>query len=90
MANLLSLSAELLVLIFSSSPSIQTAALLSSTNQRLRAVWLEHGDIIIASILEPQTPAYNDAVELAILEETWSHDTHPVTPIPVRLCRRKA
>ena len=86
MANLLSLSAELLVLIYSSSPTIQTAALFSGTSQRLRAIWLEHGDIIIASVLEPQTPAYKDAVELAILEETWTHDTHPVNPIPVRLC----
>jgi hypothetical protein len=86
MANLLSLSVELLVLIYSSSATIQTAALFSGTNQRLRAVWLEHGDIIIASILEPQTPAYKDAVGLAILEETWTHDTHPANSIPVRLC----
>lgn len=86
MANLLSLSAELLVLIFSSSPTIQAATLFSSTSQRLRAVWLEHGDIIIASILKPKTPAYKDAVELAILEETWTSDVRPVNPIPIRSC----
>lgn len=86
MANLLSLSTELLVLIYSSSPTIEIAALLSSTNQRLRAVWLEHGGIIIANILEPQIPASKDAVELAILEGTWTHNTHPVNPIPLRLC----
>ena len=86
MANLLSLSAELLVLIFSSSTTVQTAATLSGTSQRLRAVWLEHGDIIIANILQSRIPDYKDAVELAILEETWTHDAHPVNPIPVRLC----
>lgn len=86
MANLLSLSAELLVLINSSSPTIETVAILSGTSQRLRDVWLEHGDVIIAKILEPQIPAYKDAVDLATLEETWANNTRPVNPIPVRLC----
>ena len=86
MANLLSLSAELLVLIFSSSATIQTAALLSGTNQRLHAVWLEHGDNIIANVLEPQILAYKDAVELASLEETWTDSSNAVDSIPVRLC----
>lgn len=31
-------------------------------------------------------PAYKDAVELAILEEIWTDNPHPLDPIPIRLC----
>ncbi|GAB7322838.1 hypothetical protein MBLNU13_g05403t1 [Cladosporium sp. NU13] len=86
MANLPSLSTELLVLTYSSSPTIQTAALLSRISQRFRAVWLENSDQIIANILEPRILAYKDAAELAILEETWSDNSHQVDQIPIRLC----
>lgn len=71
---------------YSSSTTVQTAALLSGINQRFRAVWLEHSDQIIASILEPQIPAYKDAVDLAVLEETWTDNSHYVDPVPIRLC----
>ena len=85
MANLFSLSTELLVLIYTSSPTIQTAILLSCTDQRLRAIWLEHSDNIIANILEPRISDYRDAAELAILEKTWSDNSHRRDSIPVRL-----
>jgi hypothetical protein len=82
----LSLSTELLLLTHSSCPIIQAAALFSGTSQRLRAVWLEHGHHIVASILKPYIPAYEDAVHLTILENTWTDNSHPVNPVRIYLC----
>lgn len=85
MANLLSLSNELLIAIYTASPTIQSAALLSTANRRLRAVWIEHSKPIIASILQPQIPDYEDAVDLAILEETWIN-ARPNNPASLHEC----
>lgn len=86
MANLLSLSNELLIAIDSSSHAIQSAALLSATSRRLHAIWLEHSDHIITSILKPHIPDYEDAVDLAVLENTWTNDIPSSNPTPVSRC----
>lgn len=94
MATLLSLSTELLIAIYSSSTTIQSAASLSSTDKRLRAIWLEHTDHIIAGILKARIPAFDNAVDLAILEEIWTDKdstqaASPASkeiPTPLRKC----
>ncbi|KAM0695550.1 hypothetical protein Q7P36_005910 [Cladosporium allicinum] len=105
MVGLLSLSNELLIDIYCAAPTLESAVSLSNTNRRLRAVWLEHSNHLIASILSATTPAYEDALDLAVMEETWassgSSDTQsaqyrlrpasPTTPttVPARLCLRR-
>jgi hypothetical protein len=102
MAGLLSLSNELLIAIYSAVPTLESAVSLSGTSRRLRAVWLEHSNHIITSILSATTPAYEDALDLAVKEETWASsgtsDTQSAqyrlrpassttpTPVPARLC----
>lgn len=86
MANLLCLSNELLIAIYSSSSTLQFAAALSGANKRLRAIWLEHTDHIVTEILKSHIEAYEDALELATLEETWTTDSPATTPVSIRQC----
>lgn len=86
MANLLSLSNELLIAIYSSGNTIQSAVFFAATSQRLRAIWPVHSDHIIASILKPHI----HAVDLAVLEDTWtnvnpSSNTTTLSKCPPRL-----
>jgi hypothetical protein len=69
MATLLSLPNEILICIYVYSTTIQSAVSLSGVNRRLRSVWFKHANHIAETILKTQIPAYQDAVELAILEE---------------------
>lgn len=68
MPNLLNLSTELLVQIFTASPSVKTAIQLSSANRLLRDIWLQHTTFIVDDIIKSTVPAADDAVTLAILE----------------------
>lgn len=70
MAALLLLPTELIICIYKSC-TIQTAASLYTTNKQLYSVWLENTDCITEAILRSQIPAYEAAIELAILEEIW-------------------
>ena len=89
MAELLSLPNEMLMCIYMCSSTIESAVSLSTVNKRLYLVWLEHMDQITESILRRHIPDYEDAVDLAILEDTRINDTHltPSTtdPFPIRL-----
>lgn len=68
MAAFLSLPSELILDIYTRISTLDCAARLSSTNKRLRSVWLENDSRIAEAILRPRVPSYEDAVELAILE----------------------
>lgn len=68
MTGLLSLSNELLIHVFGASDSIQDALNFSTVNHQLRAIWLEHRDQILESILRSSIPAYDEALETAALE----------------------
>jgi hypothetical protein len=72
MVNLLSLSNELLVQVFSSSDTIQSAATFSGANKQMHSLWVEHNNQILTNILPTQIIAYKDAKDLAILEEIWT------------------
>jgi len=74
MVGLLSLSNELLVQVFSSSDTIQSAASLSGATKTLHSLWDEHNNQILTNILSAQTIEYEAAVELAILEEIWAKE----------------
>jgi len=92
---------ERLTGIYSSAPSLQSAVCLPDTGRRLRAVWLEHSNHIIASILTTTIPAHEDALDLAVTEKTrassGTSDTqcapsprpfppHAPATVPTRLC----
>lgn len=83
MAGLLSLPVELLVTVFISS-SIRSAVVLSGANRQLHAIWVEHSSHIVPSILLPKITAYENAVSLAIFEETRSKNTRLALPASER------
>lgn len=89
MVNLLSLPNEMLICIYENSSKIVLAVFLSSVNRRLRSVWLKHMNHIAEATLRRQIPAYQDAVDLAVLEETLVDKTRLVLPttnqVPVLL-----
>jgi hypothetical protein len=68
MTTLLSLPNELIIHIYTHAPTLQAAACLSAVNRRLRSVWLENTNQIAEPILRRQIPAYDEAVDVAILE----------------------
>lgn len=68
MAGLSALPNELLLLIFTSSPSISAAIRLSEVSRSLREVWLENFKHITTAILQAEIPAYDDAVALVEYE----------------------
>jgi len=71
MVGLLSLSNELLVQVFSSSDTIETASTLSRVDKTMHSLWAAHKNHILEEILPNQIIGYEEAVELAILEEIW-------------------
>lgn len=93
MADLLSLPNELLTNIYTHIATLQSAACLSAANKRMYAIWLRDTDRIADCIVRRQIPAHERAIELAILEETWSEDNTPPLPIdnkpPIRLYGRR-
>lgn len=84
MYTLLTVSPELLKQIFSASDTVQDALNFAASSQYLRAVWLEHSDLIIEDILKPLIPAYAEAINLAITETRLSLSLE-VDP-PLRSC----
>ena len=79
MATLLSLPNEMLICIYTNS-IIESAVSLSSVNRRLHSIWAKHADHVAEIILRRQIPAYQDAVDLAILEETLIDKTQLALP----------
>ena len=77
MASLLSLPDELLTEIYILAGQ-QTRALvrLSAVNRRLRAIWLQDADFIIAQVVQLKAPGHQDAIALTLLETRC--------PVPVR------
>jgi hypothetical protein len=73
-AGLLSLSHERLILIYSSS-TIQSTVSLSSANTQLHSILLANNNQILESILRKEIPTYEDVVDFATLEETWTNNT---------------
>jgi hypothetical protein len=71
MPHLLSLPNELIVDILALCPTIKTAACLSGTNKKIRAIWLRHTHHVLESIVSSrlEIPAYKHALELADLQE---------------------
>lgn len=68
MPQLLELPTELFVQVFTASETILDALHLSGTHRLLNAIWLEHSEPFIVGILESFLPAYNEAVQLTVLE----------------------
>lgn len=70
MTDLLSLLTELIVHILASCPDIRTTTCPASANKELHAIWLKHTYQILESIVRPQLPAYEDATEVAKLQNS--------------------
>jgi hypothetical protein len=89
MAKLLSLPNEMLVCNYINSPTVESAVSLSSVNRRLHSVWLKHTDHIAEIVPKRQIPAYQDAVDLVILEAALIDKTQLTLPtmnqFPARL-----
>jgi hypothetical protein len=90
MAGLLSLSTKLLIHVFSSCTTIESAASLSRVDKTLNSVWRKYNNHIATNVLQQQIPEYADAVDLAILEDLWINGNSqlastPFTKLPVRL-----
>lgn len=62
---------EITILIYILCPDASTALQLSLINREHRLVWINNFEHITRAILEPETSAYDDAVELARIE-TWT------------------
>lgn len=93
MTGLLSLSNELLIHVFSTCTTIQSATALSDVDKTLHSIWREYNDQIVKSVLRQQIPEHEDAVDLSVLEEIWCDkntklastvSTVPTTQVPVR------
>jgi hypothetical protein len=87
MATLLSLPNELIINIYNYSPTLHAASCLSRTNERLHAVWLENINQITETILNLRLPAFEDALDLAILEENVASTPHYPGPVVPYLAR---
>ena len=79
MILLTSLPNELLLVVFGATPTIQTAVRLSCVNRRLRSIWLNNSDQIIAKNLQFEIPSYEDAIALAVDEARFSRSASSVT-----------
>ena len=92
MVDLLSLPNELILQTYTKIADVNDAVCLSSANKRLRLVWLENENQIADAILRQQIPSYEDAVELAILEETFMNNrqiSRVKGQIPIRFYIRR-
>ena len=94
MASLLSLPDELLTEIYILAGQ-QTRALvrLSAVNRRLRAIWLQDADFIIAQVVQLKAPNHQGAIALTLLESRCTvpvrgfhtlDESHEASPL--RLC----
>lgn len=88
MVNLFSLPMRCSYASMNTAPRLNSLCL-SSVNRRLRSLWLNHTNHVAEAILRRQIPAYQDAVELVVLEETLIYKTRLALPttnqVPVRL-----
>ena len=80
MANFLSLLNEMRMCIYVCSSRIGSAVSLHSVSRGLRSVWLKHNNHIAEAALRRQIPAYQDAVDLAILEAPLIDQTRLFLP----------
>jgi hypothetical protein len=71
MVGFFSLSNELRLKVLSSSDTTQTAATLSRVDKQMHSLWIMYNNHILKEVLPNQIIAYDDAGELAILEEIW-------------------
>lgn len=68
MSVLLTLSTELVIQVYAASDNIPDALRLSAANRHLHNIWLEHSTQITEAILKASIPAYEKALDLAIIE----------------------
>lgn len=69
MTNLLSLPEEIITQIYIfAGENTRALVRLSAVNRRLRALWLQDSDYIIAQSLELKAPGHQDAIALTLME----------------------
>lgn len=69
MTNLLSLPEEIITQIYIfAGENTRALVRLSAVNRRLRALWLQDSDYIIAQSLELKAPGHQDAIVLTLME----------------------
>jgi len=55
---------------------------LSKADKKLHAIWVMYNDQIAASVLPQQLPDYEDALDLAVLEQVWPNENTQVATPP--------
>lgn len=88
---ILSLSNELIINVFLTSPMVYNALRFSGANQLFRDIFIEHETLIIERVLHRQIPAYDDATALAItetrlLDNEMLTNLSPRGRLPLRFC----
>jgi hypothetical protein len=68
MATLLSLPIEVVINIFIAAPNTRTLLRLSSASRRLRSIWLDHAQHIVASAYKYKIPHIEEAIALTLVE----------------------
>jgi hypothetical protein len=81
MVDLLSLQNEVLILIFTSC-TVESAVSLSKVDTRLHSIFLKYDKKITTSALQNDIPDYEDALDLAEIEQVWCSQNYPLTLTP--------
>lgn len=68
MVTLLSLPTEILIDILAAAPTTRTLLRLSCVNRRMRSIWQEHSQHIIASAYKTKIPHIEEAISLTLVE----------------------
>lgn len=68
MTTLLSLPSEIIIDILIAAPTTRTLLHLSCVSRRIRAIWQEHSQHIIASAYKTKIPHIEEAISLTLLE----------------------
>lgn len=68
MTTLLSLPTEILINILIAGPNTRTLLRLSSSTHRLRSIWLDHAQHIVASAYKKKIPYIEEAIALTLVE----------------------
>jgi hypothetical protein len=81
MVGLLSLQKEVLIHVFTSC-TVESVMSLSIVNTRLHSIFVKYNNKITTSALQNEIPDYEEALDLANIEQEWCSDNYPLTLPP--------
>jgi hypothetical protein len=81
MLGLLSLQNEVLIHVFTSC-TVESVMSLSKVNTRLHSIFLKYNKKITTSALKNEIPDFEEALDLAEIEQVWCSNNYPLTLTP--------